>query len=142
MPRELPRVLVYGAAMTCGALVGLAVHIALGAAGLDLTGLWRQPTAAGPGQVRWALAWWLIGTAGVFASWLTVGLLRADPDRRGLSPLQWTLTGVLVIVLASAGRGGNAGASLGVAQAMVASLAAMTLGTVSAALSSYFVLRR
>lgn len=141
MPRDFPRVLVYGAAMTCGALVALAVHIVLGRVGLDLAGLWTQPALPGPGQVRWALAWWLVAAAGVFASWLTVGMLRADPQRRGLSPLQWTLAGALVIVLASAGRG-SAGGSLGATQAMVASLAAIGLGTVTAALASYFSLRR
>jgi hypothetical protein len=140
MPRDLPNVLVYGAAMTGGALIALAAHIVLSALGLDLGGLWRQP-AAGPGQLRWALAWWLIAGAGFFASRLTVGMLRANPERRGLSAGQWALAGLVVIVLASAGRG-STGGSLGVAQAMLASLAAMALGTTTAALGSYFALRR
>lgn len=141
MPRELPRVLVYGAAMTCGALVALAVHIVLGRAGIDLTGLWDRPAAPGRGQLQWALAWWLIAGAGMFASWLTVGMLRADPDRRGLSPLQWTLAAALVIMLAAAGRGSGS-TSPALSQAMLASLAAMGLGTLTAGLASYFVLRR
>jgi hypothetical protein len=140
MPRDLSNVLAYGAAMTCGALVALAVHIVLGVLGLDLSGLWRQPNA--PGQIRWALAWWLIAGAGFFASRLAVGMLREYPERRGLTPLQWALAGTLVIVLAAAGRGSTGGASLGMAQTVLASLAAMGLGSVTAGLASYFALRR
>jgi hypothetical protein len=139
MPRDLSRVLVYGAAMTCGALVALAVHILLGVLGLDLSGLWRQPSA--PGQIRWALAWWLIAGAGFLASRLTLGLLRGHPERSGLSPLQWALAAVVVIVLAAAGRGSTGGASLGMAQTVLASLAAMGLGSATAGLASYFALR-
>lgn len=139
MPRGFPNVLVYGAAMTAGALIALAAHIALSGFGLDLGGLWRQP--AGAGQLRWAAAWWLLAGAGFFASRLTVEMLRTGPERKGLSAGQWAVAALLVVALASAGRG-SAGGSLGVAQAMLASLAAMVLGGTTAALGTYFALRR
>jgi hypothetical protein len=141
MTPDMPRALVYGASVTCGVLVALAAHILLGGAGLHLSGLWRPPTAAGPEQLRWALAWWVIAGAGFVSSWLTVRMLRDVPRRHRLSARDWLLAGGFVVLLASAGRGGGAGAGA-VAQSVLASVVAMGLAGLASVLGAYFALRR
>lgn len=142
MPRDLPRVFVYGAATTSGVLVALAAHILLSGVGIDLAGLWRDPQAFAPGQVRWALAWWLIAGAAFAAAFLTVGMLRGDAERTKPSAAQWMIGSAIVVLLAVAGRGGAGPASVTAAQKIATSLAAVGLGALTAAVGSYFALRR
>jgi hypothetical protein len=127
--------------VTCGVLVALAVHILLGAFGLSLSRLWRDPPAAAA-EVRWALAWWGIAAAGFVTAWVTTGILRGLPERQGPSGGQWLLAGLFVMLLAAAGRGSAGTGSMAVSQSLLASVAAMVLAAVAAALATYFASRR
>jgi len=141
MTFDPPRALIYGAGVTGGVLVALAAHILLSGAGIRLSDAWREGATAGPDQIRWAVAWWAIAGAGFVTSWLTAGMLRSIPQRRGLSLGQWLLAAGFVVLLAAAGRGGAAPGSVEVAHSMLASLAAMLLAAVAAALACHFAAR-
>jgi hypothetical protein len=71
-----PRVLIYMTALACGLFLALAVHIALTAAGVGLTGASPELFFSSKNQLNLALAWWAIGLAGCFGSLAAIILTR------------------------------------------------------------------
>ena len=76
---ELPRVLIYTTALTCGVLAALALQIHLSRAGLDLVGLWDSLLSTKTLQLRTAGPWWAIGGTAFIASGATAAALSRLP---------------------------------------------------------------
>jgi hypothetical protein len=139
--RSESRVLIYMAALTCGLLLALAVHIALTAAGLGLAGAAAGAFLSGKDQINTALAWWAIGIAGCFGS-LAVIVLARRLNRPGLDSLRLTLGIGFVCILAAAGHKAAAPTGNAAALTTAVNLAAMTLGGFMAFFAAHFAARR
>ncbi len=62
-PVSFPRHLIFAAALICGVLLALAMHMLGQSVGLDLDGLWRAEQR-GIVPAGAALAWWLVVAGG------------------------------------------------------------------------------
>ena len=141
MPHDPPRILLAGAAATCGMLLALAVHILGTRAGFDLAGVWYR--SGDGGQLRAAIAWWLIAGAGFAGSFACVGLLRQSASPTAFArTLRFALAAAFLAILAAAGRTGGAAASASAASGVAAGLAAAGLGMLMAACGTYYALKR
>ena len=136
-----PRVLIYTAALACGMLLALAVHIGLTAAGLGLAGAALEVFFFGKDQIKTALAWWAIGLAGCFGGLAAIMLARQwnQPRWRWLRA---ALAFAFVCILAVAGHKAAAPPGSGTAVTTAANLAAMTLGGFMAFFAAHFAARR
>lgn len=134
-----PRRLILGAAVICGVLLALAVHMLGARYGLDLGGLWRSDThefiPAGA-----AIAWWLIATVGFSGGYFTATLMQSAADGQIPQRMRQFLIAVGVLLLAGAGQ--VASAPIPTVAGVLAGLAALCLGAVMAFCGAHFALRR
>ena len=136
---ELPRVLIYSAALTCGMLAALAVQIWLVRAGYDPAAVLSTRSL----QLRAAGPWWAIAGAAFIASGIAGACLNRWGSR--LVPfriLRWSFAAVAVFGLAHIGHSA-AGQTVGNAGAHVAaSLAALAIAALLGLLGAYLTVRR
>jgi hypothetical protein len=140
--RELPRVLTFGLALTCGLLIALAFHILLTNAGWGLGSVWRAPPPSPSAGLHSAVAWWLIAAGAFVGSWaigrLTDGHVRTWRRSQGLRRLMGF---AFVVALAIAGHAAGTSTASGAGMAFAVNLAAAGLGIMMAFLGAYFAVR-
>lgn len=144
-PIELPAVLVYAAALTCGVLAALALQIHLSRAGYDLVNLWENVFSTKSMQLRAAGPWWAIAGFAFIVSGVTAAALSRLPfpwSRFRL--LRWLAGVVVVLVLADIGHSATTIAPLGTGAGanLAASLGALALATLMSMFGAYFTARR
>lgn len=84
-PDTPPRLLVFGAALTCGLLAALALHVALINAGWGLGTFMRDDTLVPPASTRGAVAWWLIAATAFIAGGVMTMLASGKVALRNLA---------------------------------------------------------
>ena len=141
-PQQLPRVLIFTTALTCGVLLALAVNIALNAAGVGLASLGRELFPTHQDQLKSALAWWAICLAGCIGSWAVILLLRSTSTGKSAQRLRLGLAIAFFCLLAAAGHEAAPVAGLGTATITAVNLAAVGLGAFMAFCTVHFALRR
>lgn len=142
-PIELPPILIYTAALTCGVMAALALQIYLSRAGFDLLALWQNAFSAKALQLRSAGPWWAVaGLAFVVSGATAAALSRLPLPWRRFRLLRWAAGAVVVFVLADIGHAATAldGANLGANVA--ASLGALCVAALMAMFGAYFTVRR
>ena len=122
----------YVAAVTCGVLAALAMHIVLTVFGVGLDAVLRAATSARQ-QIISALAWWAISAAGFAGGWAAGAYLIAAARERAFVYLlaQRFLIGVVFAVATVGGvmsKMGDGGGTIDV----IAALTALGLGLVCA----------
>lgn len=143
MQQELPRVLLFILALTCGLFLALVVHIALSSAKVGLTSMWRDLFPTSANQLKSAMAWWVIGIAGCAGSWGAIRLLRSTSARPPVQHvLRLSLGGAFFCLLAAAGHAASSAADTGIAATAAANLAAMSLGAFMAFCTTHFSIDR
>jgi hypothetical protein len=133
MDSEALRRLHYVAAITCGVLAALAMHIALTVFGIGLDAVLRGAAGGSKPQFTSALAWWAIGAAGFVGGWATGAyLIAAAREREFVYRLaQRFLIGVVFAVATVGGimsKIGHVGGTVDV----VAGLTALGIGMICA----------
>jgi hypothetical protein len=136
-----PRHLILGGALLSGVLLALAMHMLGARFGLDLGGLWRSDTSDLL-PARAAIAWWLIATAGFCGSYFTATLMHSAASGQIPHRLRQFLIVVGVLLLAGAGEAASAPGQGPTASGLLASLAALCLGGVTAFCGAHFALRK
>lgn len=135
-----PRNIVLAAALGCGVLLALAVHMLGQGIGLDLGGLLRVDGPAvipiGP-----ALAWWLIAAVGFGGGYFTARLM--DGTTTGQLPRgMWQLLAfVLVLILSGTGLSASAPSTGPILVRVAAGVVALLLGGCMAFCGARFATR-
>jgi hypothetical protein len=141
-PVELPPILIYATALTCGVMAALALQIYLGRAGFDLVDLWGNVFSPRALQLRAAGPWWAIaGLAFIVSGATAAALSRLPLPWRRFRLLRWAAGAAIVFALAEIGHspaasGENLGANV------AANLAALCVAALMALLGAYFTVRR
>jgi hypothetical protein len=145
-PIEMPPVLIYTTALTCGVLAALALQIQLSRAGYDLVGLWENVFSTKSMQLRAAGPWWAIaGLAFIVSGATAAALSRLPLPWRRFRLLRWIAGAAIVLVLADIGHSAAApagGAGAGGAASLAASLGALGVAALMSMFGSYFTVRR
>jgi hypothetical protein len=141
MQRELPPVLIFGAAVICGTFAALAAHILLRGAGVELLAMWRDIALTNAAETKAALAWWLTAGTALVASWIVVVTLTSQPIHRG-PLLQWLLAGLLLGALAGIGHTTAGPAGIASVHKVAGSFLALGLGALMAFCATHFAMRR
>jgi hypothetical protein len=130
---ETLRRLHYAAAVACGVLAALAMHILLTVLGAGLSTALRDLLPTSAEQLTSALAWWAIGAAGFIAGWATGAyLIAATREREFIHRLaRRILIAVVLVVCTAAGILSKAGGGAPVSE-VIASLAALAVGSLTA----------
>jgi hypothetical protein len=126
--------------MVSGILLALAVHMLGAQIGLDLGGLWR-PDSKDFMPAGAAVAWWLVATAGFFASYFVATLMHSAPSGRIQQRLRQFLIVVAVLFLAGAGQAASAPSAAPTLASLITGLAVLGLGSAMAFCGAYFALR-
>ena len=134
-----PRPLIVAGAMVCGVLLALAFHMIGQRFGLDLSGLWRDPTAI---PVSAALAWWLIATVAFVGGFATASLMSGAASGTISRPMWQFLIGVLVLVLAGAGQVASGPPGSPTTAGVLAGVSALILGAAMAFCGAHFAARQ
>jgi hypothetical protein len=138
--RRFPRHLVMAAAMLCGVLLALAMHMLGRGLGLDLAGMWGADSAAGV-PLRAALAWWLIATVAFIGGYAAATLMDGAATGH-ISRTMWQfLIGILVMVLAGAGQSAAAPSQVPTFAGVLAGVSALGLGAAMAFCGAHFATR-
>jgi hypothetical protein len=139
---ELPRVLIYTTALTCGVLAALALQIHLSRSGLDLVGLWANLLSPKSLQLRTAGPWWAIAGIAFIASGATAAALSRLPlPWRRFRLLRWAAGAAVVFLLADIGHSAGALEGVEAGAAVAASLAALVVAALMAMFGAYFTVR-
>jgi len=139
---ELPPILIYATALTCGVMAALALQIYLGRAGFDLVGLWESIFSARSLQLRAAGPWWAIaGLAFIVSGATAAALSRLPLPWRRFRLLRWAAGAAIVYALAEIGHSAPA-AHENLGASVAASLAALCVAALMALLGAYFTVRR
>lgn len=136
-----PRNIVIAAAMGCGVLLALAIHMLGQRFGLDLSGLWRgdQVKIVPLGA---AVAWWLLATVGFGGGYIAATLMVGAASER-MSRAMWQfLAAVLVLLLAGAGLSASGPSTGPVMAKVLAGVLALFLGAGMAFCGAHFATRR
>jgi hypothetical protein len=136
--RELPRLLIFCTAVTCGILIALAAHIVSARIGLDVS-IAGMSFAGGGNRLKSALAWWLVAGSAFASSFITALLLKhasAFP-----SFVHWLAVGGFVVALAAVGRAASEQTNVTSTSLLISGLAAFGLGTIMALCGTYFAMR-
>lgn len=137
-PQDMPRVLLFSAAIAGGVILALAAHIALSAWGLGLASLARELFSSSTDQARSAVAWWIIALSGCAGSWGAVLLVR-KPATKSADRVRLAVAIALFLALTAAGQE-SAPAGIKPAAAAVAGIVAAFLGAFMAYCTAHFVL--
>jgi hypothetical protein len=137
---ELPRSLIFMAAITCGVMVALALQIYLRRLGYDVVGFSQNPQSAK------ALApWWSIAGVAFVASGATAwALSRAPLPWRRFRLLRWLAAAAIVLWLAEIDHP-TPGAGVPIANPgmqVAANLGVLVLAALMAVFGAYFTVRR
>jgi len=142
-PTELPRLLIYATALTCGVLAALALEIHLGRAGFDLVGLWQNLSAAKALQLRTAGPWWGMAAIAFIVSGATAAALSRMPlPWHRFRLLRWAAAAAVVYLLADIGHSAVAPAGTSAGGHLAATLAALGVAALMAMLGASFSGRR
>jgi hypothetical protein len=142
-PIELPRALILTSAITVGVLAALALQIYLSRAGLDFVSLGQNLFSGKAVQLRTALPWWLIAGAAFVAGGGTALALSHSPlPWRRFRLLRWAAGAVIVFALADIGHSAPAAPGTSAGAQVAATLVALGLAGLMAALGAYIAARR
>jgi hypothetical protein len=140
---ELPRVLIYTTALTCGVLAALALQIYLSHAGYELVGLWDNVLSTKVMQLRTAGPWWAIaGMAFIVSGATAAALSRLPLPWRRLRLLRWVAGATIVLLLSHIGHSAAAPEGVGAGANVAASLGALVEAALMAMFGAYFTVRR
>lgn len=136
-----PPLMIFTTAIVLGLLLALAVHIVAVRLGLDLGGIWSSgPDGLMPASS--AAAWWLVATVGFVSSYVTTSIMSGAASGRIPPRIRQLFVVAVVIILAAAGPAASGGgANRSTASAVIAGLAALSLGAVMAFCGAWFALR-
>jgi hypothetical protein len=131
----------FAAALICGVLLALALHIIGQGFGLDLGGLWgADPRDFMPAGA--ALAWWLVATAGFSGGYFTASLMNSAAAGELPPRMRNLLIAIGVLLLAAAGQAASAPSAVPSVSGVLAGLAALLLGALMAFCGVHFALRK
>lgn len=136
-----PRNIIIAAAMGCGVLLALAIHMLGQRFGLDLSGLWRgdQVKIVPLGA---AVAWWLLATVGFGGGYIAATLMVGAASGQ-MSRAMWQfIAAVLVLLLAGAGLSASGPSTGPVMAKVLAGVLALFLGAGMAFCGAHFATRR
>jgi hypothetical protein len=140
-PVPFPRHLMFAAALICGVLLALALHMIGQGFGLDLGGLWgADPREFMPAGA--ALAWWLIATAGFSGGYFTASLMNSAAAGELPPRMRNLLIAIGVLLLAAAGQAASAPSAIPSVSGVLAGVAALLLGALMAFCGVHFALRK
>jgi len=140
---EVPRVLIYTTALTCGLLAAMALQIYLDRAGYDLVGLWQNLLAAKALQLRTAGPWWATAAFAFLVSGAVAATLRRLPlPWRRFRVLRWIAGAVIVLILGHVGGLVVSPADVGAGANVAANLGGLTLAALMALFGAYFTVPR
>jgi hypothetical protein len=140
---ELPRVLIYSTALTCGVLAALALQIYLGHAGYELVGMWDNLISTKSMQLRTAGPWWAIASVAFIVSGATAASLNRLPlPWRRFRLLRWLAGAVVVFALGDIGHSATAPEGVDAGINVAASLGALVIAALMAMFGAYFTVRR
>lgn len=129
---ETLRRLQYAAAIACGVLASLTVHIVLTVSGAGL-GIALRENATSAQQLTASLAWWAIGASGFIGGWATGSyLVAAARGRTFIYTVARRLLAALVLGMCTAAGILSKSGGIGVGADVLTSLTALTLGLLSA----------
>jgi hypothetical protein len=132
---DLPRPLIYAAAMTCGVLAAMAVQILLSRAGVEL--------ASNAPQLRSAGTWWLmVGSAFLVSAAVAGALSRLPWPWYRFRLLRWILGAAVVFSLADVGHSSAAAAHSNIEVQVAVSLVALLAASFMALFGAFFAARR
>jgi hypothetical protein len=132
---DLPRPLIYAAAMTCGVLAAMAVQILLSRAGVEL--------ASTAPQLRSAGTWWLMVGAAFLVSAAVAGALSRLPwPWYRFRLLRWIFGAAVVFALADVGHTSAAQAHSNIEVQVAVSLVALLAASFMALFGAFFAARR
>ncbi len=122
----------YAAAIACGVLAALALHILLTVLGFGLGTVLRDASPTNAQQMVSALAWWAIGATGFVAGWASANYLIAAAQGREFIAMiaRRFLTAVVLAVCTAAGILSKTG-GLGGGKDVLANLVVLALGLLS-----------
>jgi len=131
--RDTLRRLHYAAAVGCGLLAALAVHILLSVFGFGLSTALRELFPGAAAQFVSSLAWWAIGIAGFLAGWAAAAyLIAATREGEFIRRLaRRVLIGIVLAVCTAAGILSKSSAGAPTSE-VAASLIALILGSLTA----------
>src|SRR5712671_5768946 len=140
---ELPRVLIYTTALTCGVLAALALLFYLSHAGYELVGLWDNLLSTKVMQLRAAGPWWAIAGLAFLVSGATAAALSRLPlPWRRFRLLRWLAGAAIVAALADIGHMAAAPEGVSAGGNVAATLGALALAALMALFGAYFTVRR
>ena len=138
------RILVFGAAISGGALLAIVVQIVLAQLGLDITAIWHAGKVPRAAQLRAATAWWLIAGFTFIAGFAIAVLVRyliANPlhlsDR-----VSWAGGLVALAGLTTVGSKATGSHELGAAAGVITGVAVLVAGGALSLLGAFFAMRR
>jgi hypothetical protein len=135
---ELPRILVFTSAVSCGVVAALALQVYLHNHGYDLVSFWQSPQSA-KALVPWSIAI----LAAVVVSFATAATLSRLPlPWRRFRLLRWVAGIALVFLLAGINHPVAATAVSSPGATVAANLAALGVATLMAMVGGYFGVRR
>lgn len=124
----------HAAAIACGILVALTIHIVLVVAGYGLGTVLRSATPSDPQQMTSSLAWWAIGASGFVAGWASAAyLIAAARGRNVVATIARRFLIIVVLAVCTAAGILSKTGGLGDGMDVLANLVALGL----AVLSSY-----
>lgn len=133
--------IVFAAGMTGGTLFAMAASVVMGRLGIDLLGVWRMLFATGHAQLRWALAWWAIATAGFVGGYI-IAFTMSRFEWLFLRGLRIILLGAVTIGLAQLARMAPSAEGVAPTAYLAANMAATVLAAAMAAVGAVFALPR
>jgi hypothetical protein len=139
---DLPRPLVYAAAMTCGVLAAMAVQIMLSRAGIELAAVWNNLFSNNAPQLRSAGTWWLmVGSAFLVSAAVAGSLSRLPWPWYRFRLVRWILAAAVVFALADIG---HASATTTHSLQVQVAVSLVTLGAAAfmALFGAFFAVRR
>ena len=140
---ELSRTSIYTTALTCGVLAALTLQIALGAAGFDFVGLWRNLLSTEALQLRTAGPWWGIASLAFVVGGATAAALsRFPPPWRRFRLLRWVAGAAIVLLLAHVGHGARAPEAVPAWAHVAATLGALGVAAFMAICGAFVTVRR
>jgi len=133
----------YAAAIACGVLAALAVHILLTVSGHGLGAMLREAAPGNAAQMTSALAWWAIGAGGFVAGWASGAYLIAAARGRDViaTIARRFLIAMVVAVCTAAGVLSKTG-GLGGGLDVLTNLAALAVAVLTAYCGARFAYLR
>jgi hypothetical protein len=140
---DLPRPLIYAAAITCGVLAAMAVQILLGRAGIELASVWNNLFANNATQLRSAGTWWLmVGSAFLVSAAVAGALSRLPWPWYRFRLLRWILGAAVVFAFADVGHSSSAQSHSNIEVQVAVSLVALLAASFMALFGAFFATRR